>query len=204
MANNREIPRLDKLAFEAFLRYRQEYSPNEYETEFENNPVVIQQSEILPFLQCIADADLVGTENFLKKNPLLAVLASGTVTTVSGYTYENVSAIQLAYLMDDVEIGNMMLPYIKELSEEMRKKADGQLTKKMTEVAVQQSQFKPFDFNPLIQAITADQMLIATGNPSPETEKELAKLKEYFKAGTIKFGKSFFKEHLQEGFRVYD
>jgi hypothetical protein len=100
------------------------------------------KGDISLFLQCIADADPVGVEELLKKNPLLAVLASSTVITVSGCTYENVSVVQLAYLMDDVEMCNMMLPYIKELSEAMIKKADDELAKKMAEVERQRVEFK--------------------------------------------------------------
>lgn len=164
--------------------------------------------EMHPFLQAIADADPDSAKELLEDNPQLAVMACGTVTTSSGNTYENVTAIQLAYLMDDVDMCNMMLPYINKLPKEMIEKANDQLAKKMAEVEVQQSQFKPFDFNPLVQAITVDQVLIDTfiytGRPNAETEKELVKLKEYFKAGTIKLGKSFIKEHLQEGFSIYD
>lgn len=206
MANNRQIPRLEKLAFEAFLRYRQEYNQNEYEAQIQDNPVVIQhmKDDISLFMQYIADADPIEAEKLLQKNPLLATLASGTVTTVSGCTYENVSAIQLAYLMYDVEMCNMMLPYIKELSEDLRKKVDDELAKKMAEVEMQRAEFKPYDFSEIVKAITEDGHLKNTGQPSLATEKVLAKFKEYFKPGIIKEGKSWIKEHLQEGFLVYD
>jgi len=118
--------------------------------------------------------------------------------------YENVSAVQLAYLMDDVEMCNMMLPYINELSEDMRKKADDELTSKMAEVEKQRLEFRPYDFNEIVKAITEDQQLINTGQPNPATKKVLAKFKEYFKPGIIRSGKSWIKEHLQEGFLVYN
>jgi hypothetical protein len=203
MAGNREIPQLTELAFKAFLRARKDFN-------FETTPThdAIIEEQILkrgrPFLQSIADANPPDVKKCLEDCPELAVLAIGIVTTVSGYTYQNVSAVELVYLMDDVEMANMMLPYIKELSEEVRKKADNQLAKKMAEVEKQRALFKPYDFTEIVKAICADQTLKDTGKPSPATEKALTKFKEDFKPGDIKEGKSWIKEHLQEGFRVYD
>jgi hypothetical protein len=153
------------------------------------------------FLRCIADGDPDGAEKLLQKCPELAVLARGTVTTVSGYTYENITAIQLAYLMDDDDMCNRMLPYLEKLSEEMRKDAVEQLAKKMAEVEQQASTFKPYDFSELVKAITADPILKDT---SPETKKALEQFKEDLTLGVIKCGKSFIKEHLQEGYKVYE
>ena len=204
MANNRQISSLADLAFEALLRHRAEISPN---TDKEHD-VLMQyklKKETLPFLQSIADADPDSVKEFLEDNPQLAVLARGTVTTSSGNTYENVTAVELAYVLDDHDMCNsVLMPCIKKLSAHMIKNADEYLAKKMAEVAKQRSEFKPYDLSALTQAITADETLKATRKASKETEEAFAKFKEYFKPGVIKLGKSFIKEHLQEGYKVYD
>ena len=207
MANNRQIPPLADSAFgvpalEALLRHRGKI----FSTSLVGDEALMQYKlkyETSLFLKYIADADPDSAKELLEKTPQLAVLACGTVTTSSGNTYENVTAIQLAYLMDDDDLCNsVLLPYIKTLPEYMIEKADEQLTKKMAEVEEQQSQFKPYDFSVLVAAITADEMLRNTGKASPATEEALAKFKEDFKPGVIKKGKSFIKEHLQEGCSV--
>ena len=204
MANNRKISSLADLAFEALLRHRAEMTPN---TEAEHD-VLMQyklKKETLSFLQSIADGDPDSVKEFLEENPQLAVFACGTVTTSSGNTYENVTAVELAYVLDDDDMCNsVLLPAIKKLPEFLIKKADEQLAKKMVEVEKQRSEFKPYDFSAIVKAITADETLKATGKASLETEEILAKFKEYFKPDVIKFGKSFIKEHLQEGYKVYD
>jgi hypothetical protein len=133
------------------------------------------------------------------------VLARGTVTTSSGHTYENVSAVELACVLDDDDMCNsVLMPAIKKLPAHMIKTADEQLAKKMAEVEKQCSEFKPYDFSAIAKAIAADETLKATGKASPETEKVLSKFKTYFEPMVIKFGKSFIKEHMQEGYKVYD
>lgn len=202
MYNNQQIlPRAD-LAFEALLRHRAEItlqSQSQYD-------VLIQyklKKEIPLFLQYIANGDPNSAKELLENNPQLAVVACGTVTTSSGNTYENVTAVQLAYVVDDDDMCNsILLPYIKKLPEDMIKQADEQLTKKMAEVEKLESEFKPYDFSVIVKVITADETLKVTGKAGPETEEALDKFKEDFKPGVIKRGKSFINEHLQEGYKV--
>ena len=197
------VLRLDDLAFKAFLRARKDL-------DFETTPVhdaVIKQYVLKlasPFLQCIADGNQDGAKKFLEDCPDLAVLACGTVTTCSENIYPNHTAIELAYVLDDVEMCKMMLPYIQKLPAELIKIANEQLTKKMVEVEKQRAQFKPYDFSEIVKAITADQTLKDTGIPNAETKMALTKFKKDFEPDVINFGKSFIKEHLQEGFHVYD
>lgn len=199
-----EPEQLTELAFKVFLKARKDLN---FETTPRHTEVIEQQIlKYVPphFLKCIADANLKEVGKHLKDCPKLAVLAKGTLTTVSGHSYHDVSAIQLVYLMDDVEMANRMLFYIKKLPEEMVKKAQDQLAEKMTEVEKQRGEFKPYDFTEIVKAISKDQTLIDTGRPSPDTEETLRKFKEYFKPDDIRQGKSWLKEHLQEGFRVYE
>lgn len=204
MANNRQIPPLADIAFEALLRHRVEITPQS-QAQYDVLMQYKLKKEIPLFLQYIADGDPESAKELLEETPQLAVIACGTVTTSSGNTYENVTAVQLAYVVDDDDMCNsILLPYIKKLPEDMIKQADEQLTKKMAEVEKQQSEFKPYDFSAIVKTITADETLKATGKAGPETEEALAKFKEYFKPGVIKLGKSFIKEHLQEGYKMYE
>ncbi|MBX3708141.1 MAG: hypothetical protein KIT56_03065 [Gammaproteobacteria bacterium] len=163
MANNRPVPLLADLAFEALLKHRAKITPN----TAREHEVLMQhklKKETLLFLQSIADGDPNSVKEFLKDNPRLAVLARSTVTTSSGNTYENVTAVELAYVLDDDDMCiSVLMPFIKKLPEGMIKKADEQLAKKMVEVEKQQSEFKPYDFSAIVQAVIADEMLKTTG-----------------------------------------
>ena len=204
IVNNGQVPSLTELALKAFFRARKEL---EFEIPSAYNTVIEKQiPKLFPdFLQAIANADPKAVGDFLDFRPELAVIAHGTVTTISGYTYENVSAIQLAYLMDDDELTrDVLLPAIQKLPKEMIEDANTQLVNKMTEVEIQRAQFKPYDFSEMVKAIANDQTLINTGKPNEATQKALAKFKEDFKPGSIREGKSWIKAHLQEAYRVYD
>ena len=179
MSDARKIPRLEKLALNALFKPKKDGSI----IDRTKASVVIGNliyDLVRPFLQCIADGDQDGAETFLKDCPALAVLACGTVTTCSENIYENHTAIELACALDDDDMCNMMLPYIKTLSADLIKQASDQLTKKIAEVEAQRSQFKPYDFSEIVKAISADQTLRDTGTPSAETKLALAKFKEYF------------------------
>src|SRR3990167_2311199 len=204
IVNNGQVPSLTELALKAFFRARKEL---EFEIPSAYNTVIEKQiPKLFPdFLQAIANADPKAVGDFLDFRPELAVIAHGTVTTISGYTYENVSAIQLAYLMDDDELTrDVLLPAIQKLPKEMIEDANTQLVNKMTEVEIQRAQFKPYDFSEMVKAIANDQTLINTGKPNEATQKALAKFKEDFKPGSIREGKSWIKAHLQEAHRVYN
>lgn len=203
MANNRQIPSLGELAFEALLRHRAEITPTNVEHDVLMRYKLKKESPL--FLQYLADGDPDSAAELLEETPQLAVVACGTVTTSSGNTYENVTAVELTYVLDDDDMyTRVLLPSIKKLPEHMIKKADEQLAKKMAEVEKQRSEFKPYDFSAIVEAITADETLKDTGKASAETKEAFAKFQEYFKPGVIKFGKSCIKEHLQEGYKVYE
>lgn len=198
------IPSLTDSAFKAFLRARKEFYfeiPDEY-------LIVIKQQMLKKtppdFFRAIADADPVQAKKFLKDCPELAVLARDTITTTSGYTYQNVSAMELAYLMDDDElISEVLLPAILKLPNDLITEAKTQLVYKMAEVAKQQAQFKPYDFSEMVKVITNDQMLKDTGSPSEATQKAFTKFKTNFQSDNINQGKSWIKENLQEGICIY-
>src|SRR3990167_9188172 len=144
--------RLDNLAFKALLRNSviNFNSQDDYDV-FEPHKV---KHDTLPFLQSIADADPAEVKSFLDDCPKLAVVARGTVTTVSGDTYENYSAIELAYVMDDDELmREVLLPAILKLPPDNIKEAETQLANKMAEVEKQRAQFKPYDFSAMVKAI---------------------------------------------------
>jgi hypothetical protein len=202
--NNNQIPPLTELAFTAFLRARKYLL---FETTIAHDDVIqyyALKKFALPFLQCIADADPDGAEKLLKECPELAVLAWGTVRTTSGFTYQDVSAIQLAYLMDDDELmRDVLLPAIQKLSPEMIKEAETQLANKMKEVEEQRKQFKPYDFSEIVKAMEADHMLRTTGKVSSATHKAVKKFEGDFTPGVIKEGKYLIKEQLNEALLTY-
>lgn len=151
---HREIPRLGDLAFKALLEN------NLFTTSSDGERDSYDRYGSLLFLQSIADANPHEVKKFLIQYPELAVVARGTVTTASGNTYENYSAIELAYAMDDDElIRDVLLSAICKLPPEMIKKAETQLANKMAEVEKQRAQFKPYNFSEIVKAIAADQML---------------------------------------------
>src|SRR3990167_7988837 len=199
----KQPPRLDDLAFKALLKNSviNFNSQDDYDV-FEQYKV---KHDTLPFLQNIADADPAEVKNFLDDCPELSVVARGTVTTVSGDTYENYSAIELAYVMDDDELmREVLLPAILKLPPDNIKEAETQLANKMAEVEKQRAQFKPYDFSAMVKAIAADQTLRNTGQASEATKEVLEKFKRDFTPGVMTQGKSWIKEHLQEAYRVYD
>jgi|GEM_PF-5851885 hypothetical protein len=201
MANNRKISRLDDLAFRALLRN------SAFSISSEAQQLVymryLHKLDIPVFLQVIADANPAEVQKRLNDCPELAVAVIGTVTTVSGYTYENVTAVQLAYLMDDDELmTDVLLPAIKRLPLDMVRQAEEQLTEKMKEVEIQQTQFNPYDFAGLVKAIALDETLRHSGQPNNATQNAFAHLIEDFKPGNIAQGKSRIKEQLREVYRV--
>ena len=199
----KQPPRLDDLAFKALLKNSviNFHSQGDYEV-FERYKV---KHDILSFLQSIADADPTEVKNFFDDCPELSVIARGTVTTVSGDTYENVSAIELAYVMDDDELmREVLLPAILKLPPDNIKEAETQLANKMAEVEKQRAQFKPYDFSEMVKAIAADQTLRKTGQASEATKEVLENFKRDFTPGVMTQGKSWIKEHLQAAYRIYD
>ena len=200
---NREIQRLGELAFKALLKNSviNFNSQGDYEV-FEQYKV---KHDTLLFLQSIANADPAEVKNFLDECPEVSVIARGTVTTVSGDTYKNYSAIELAYVMDDDELmRDVLLPAILKLPPDKIKEAAMQLANKIAEVEKQRVQFKPYDFSEMVEAIAEDLTLRETGQASEATKEVLEKLKKDFTPGVITEGKSWIKEHLQEAYRVYD
>lgn len=200
MANIRKIPRLDEKAFDALLRYRTEMTPHS-EAEYE---VLLQhkfKKEIPIFLQCIADGNQPEIEEFLKESPELAELACGTVTTFSKDTFENVTAIQLAYLLEDEKIGKLLFQATN--NPERRKKLNQQLAQKISEVEDQEAHFKKYDLTAIAKAIKNDQHLRATGKASHETEKAFAKFKDYFQPKVVQKGRPFNMADLQQAYALY-
>lgn len=165
-----------------------------------------QENNYLIFLQAIADADLNEVKRFLKINPHLIADAEGSITTTSGNTYKNISAIQLIYLMDDLDLCEMTLPFIELLPESSIKKIHEQLTSKMAEVQLQREQFKLYDFNLLIQAIMNDNEYLRSNvkQPAKETITELSRFKKYFSPEVIIFGKSFIKEQILAACKLFN
>lgn len=204
MAKNRQIPRLDDLSFEALLRYRMEITPNS-EEEY---GVLIRyklKKEISIFLQAIADGNQDTVEELLNDNPQLVEVAFGTVSTLSLDTIENVTPIQLAYILEDEKITKALLEAVDKLGNPITKeKVKQQLAIKIAEVEEQELQFKKFDFSDLITSITHDQNLKDTGKASTETEKAFAAFKEYFKPKVVTKGRPFNMQDLQEAYEVYD
>src|SRR3990167_4075449 len=199
----KQPPRLDDLAFKALLKNSviNFNSQDDYDV-FEQYKV---KHDTLPFLQNIADADPAEVKNFLDDCPELAVVARSTVKTVSGDTYENYSAIELAYVMDDDELmRDVLLPAILKLPPDKIKEAAMQLANKIAEVEKQRVQFKPYDFSEMVEAIAEDLTLRETGQAREATKEVLEKLKKDFAPGVITEGKSWIKEPLQEAYRVYD
>lgn len=203
MSNNRSMQPLTALAFNAFLRARQELH---FETSPAYDAVFEQQIiKLAPdFLTFITERKLKEAEQLLNLCPELAVMASGTIVTVSGNTYPVKSGIELMYLMDDIDMCKMMLPYIQKLPADMIKKAHAQLTKKMIEVKKQRGAFKPYDFSIVVKAITTDELLKQTGFLNPETKNALEKFKDDFKPSIIKEGRFLIEEHLQDAFYAYE
>lgn len=195
--------RFDDLAFKALLQNSViNFNSQDDYNVFKRFKV---KYDTLPFLQSIADADPTKVKNFLDDYPELAMVARGTVTTVSGDTYINHSAIELAYVMDDDELTrDELLSVIQKLPPDKTKEAETQLANKMAEVEKQRAQFKPYDFSEMVKAIAADQTLRNTGQASEATKQALEKVKKDFTPGVITQGKSWIKEHLQEAYRVYD
>lgn len=161
------------------------------------------KQDTLRFLQCIADAKPGEVKEYLEENPEFAANACGSVTTVSGNTYENVTAIQLMYLMDDNEMFvEAVLPYIQKLKPELIKIVEMQLSNKMEEVEKQRHQFKLYYFGNLLDEILRDQTLRDSGQPNDRTKQALAKFKDDFKPGIITEGKSWIKNNLQHAFNL--
>ncbi len=195
----RENLPLRDLAFKAFLRARQEI-------DFEpmtGCDEVIQKQAIKHLLSHIADANPIAAKDHLAKCPESSFVKRDTITTASGYTYEDVSAIELIYLMDDDEMLEMALDYIKELPIQTKIEIYTQLTHKMAEVEKQRAQFKPYDFSEIVLAITNDQSLKDKDIPTEATLSALAKLKNDFTPDVIKQDKSWIKEQLEAACQVY-
>jgi hypothetical protein len=184
MANNRFIPRLSDLAFQAFLKNSVIPTVSQAQNE------VYLQAQFNHFLQSIVDVNVAVINDFLEDNPEIAVLR-GTVTTASGYTYRNVSAIELACVMGNVNLlETVLFPVLKQQSQDLFEKAQKQLGNKIAEIEKLRIQFKPYNFSDIVNAITADQTLRNTGQPNETTTKALIKLKADFAPRIISEGKS--------------
>lgn len=205
MTKGRDISRLEDLAWSMILRGRKSkllFIPKVTEVE----AVILQHlRKKTPYLlKCIANADLNIEKEFLENFPTQIITLKATVMTISRCTYQAVSAIQLAYLMDDVEMCETMLPYFEKLSLEDKKTTLQQLSEKMHEVEEQRLHFKPYDFSAIIEAITHDQQLRGTGKPNAATQTVLEQFKTDFKSKEIVKGKSWIKEHLREAFCMFE
>ena len=202
MSNNREIHRLDELAFEALLRNRVDSIKPRTQGQYEVLMQYKLKKDIPVFLQYIADGNEAEVTSMLEDNPALVLAACGTVTTFSGDTLEDVTAIQLAYLLEDDELYHTMMPYLGDLPQG-RERAHQQLAKKIAEVEEQELRFKQYDFNDLITAISEDHSLKNKHTASAETEEALTKFKENFKPGIVKKGRPFNMHHLKDAYAVY-
>lgn len=200
MSNNREVPRLDDLAMLALLKN----SVITLNSDAQYHVLMQYQlkAEIPVFLKYIADAKEAEAKELLERHPELATVARGTVETYSGHIIKNVTAIQLAYLLDDYDMGQMMLPFIEGIPNG-KAKARQQLTIKMIEVKEQESQ-PEYDFTSLAKAISADQPLKNKGLASTSTMAIFDQFKADFKSGIITHGRPFRLSNLKRAYQVYE
>lgn len=197
MANNRQLPKLAELAFKKLLQ--NDTITISSEAEMGMYKQFIFNHDVSLFLQSIADANSLKAQEFLDDSPELVVDARGTVKGASGYTYENHSAIELAYVMGDYNLmRNILLPAIYKLPPNMIEMAKLHLSNKILQIKEQENQFRPYDFSEIVKAISSN-VSVREAN----TQNALAKFQEAFKPGNIKEGKSWIEEHLHEAWRLY-
>lgn len=193
--------RLSELAFNALLRNSH---INLYSQEYDLYKSYKFKHDILPFLESIANANPKKAKKFLVDLPEL-VLARGTIKTVSGNTYKNHSAIELAFVMDDHELmRDVLFPAILQLPPEQIKKAEAELTNKMAEIEEQRVHFQSYNFSKIADAITKDESIKFKGKASEETKEILENLKNDFAPKVISQGKSWIPENLRTALQVID
>lgn len=170
-----------------------------------------QKREML--FKYIADANANAAMHLLETNAITALSTYAAVTTVSGNTYENLSALVLAYVLDDVDMCKIILRAISKIAKRDKSNHEvaeaianiyDQLVKKMAEVEAQKKQFKPYDFSVLVNAITKDEALLEGMKAGKNVEQEWVKFKEDFKPQVIHQGRSLIKEQLNAAEQVFN
>jgi len=168
------------------------------------------QDTIPYYLQAIANADPIAVKNYLSQFPALAFAAFGTIKTYSGNTYQNITGVQLAYLMNDPDIMRILNATLKKSQPWIIENAQKQLFKKMLEVS--QQKYLPLDFSLIVKAITADANIVITYSEnnfikvraSSATEKLSAEFREKIKPRNISQGKSFIEQYLLAAYKILE
>lgn len=119
-----------------------------------------------------------------------------SIKDLSGRIIENVTPFELAYGADDLEMLQMMLPYLDKL-ENGRKRAFNQIKENFTG----SDEKKPYDFTTIVAAITANR-----GNPETAiaVKKCIEQFKNDFSPEIIKRGQKHFNmQILFNAYQVY-
>lgn len=140
-------------------------------------------------LQHIAYGQEDEAKKIIASNPNLLMM-QGTATDYSGNTIEDVTPLTLTRGADDIGMLEMLLSY----SDRLPDKGNEALKQMQEKFPESKGEEKPYDFNPLVAAITANN----------DVDAALSKFREDFKPRVIKQGKHCNPQALLSAMQAYD
>jgi len=149
----------------------------------------LTEPRVKQLLQHIAYGQEDEAKKIIASNPNLLMMR-GTVKDYSGNTIEEVTPLELAYGAEDIDMCQMLLPFLDRLPGG-REEALKQMQARFPESKEEE---KPYDFKPLVADIRANN----------NVEAAFEKFREDFKPRVIKKGKHCNVQALLDAMKVYD
>lgn len=153
--------------------------------------------QFIAFFECIATGKQTKAEAILKENPEFTEYY-GSILLDSDHLVSNVTAVQLAYILDDLDMCKMI---VASMDAKGKKLAKEQIAQKRLEINEQTIKFDLFEN--LCMSITKDTDLQTIDMANDTTLQTLKTFQEQFMPGEVTRGKPFDIRHLWYAYDLY-